>query len=437
MPLARFGMGIWMMRAQKKNSEQSGDVLALLRQQFTVPIPDKTAGRMGLDHDRQQGLSPPGGLEAVPSVPVCSRREAVTQKNLQTVLDALPCRIFWKNLNSVYLGCNRAFAVDAGLESPGQIVGRCDHDLLWAEHSERYQADDRLVITTGQPRIGAEASRITPDGRKIWLRTNKVPFVDDEGCITGVLGTYEYITEQKKHEEECLRMEKLESLRVLAGGLAHDFNNLMTVILGSLSLALMDAKLSDKTYRVLKEAEKACLGSMQLTEQLMSSASTGTQFKKPESIPEILDDVVNTGLAGSPVRCEMMADKDIWTVHCNARQTHRALTNVIVNAKEAMQQGGVIKVAARNVQLQEGELPPLNGGRYVKVSVQDSGRGIPEDLLPRIFDPYFSTKERGTKKGMGLGLTITYAILKRHEGHVRVESQAGTGSIVHLYLPAC
>ncbi len=425
------------MDVQETSAEQLDDVLARLCQQSPMPTAARIVGGKDLDRDEEQGYSPPAGLDAVLSALACSRTMAGTQKGLQTILDALPFRIFWKDRNSVYLGCNRAFSVDAGLESPEQIVGRGDHEMVWTDQAERCQADDRLVISSGRPTIGVEATRITPDGRKIWLRTNKVPFLDDEGRIAGVLGTYEVITEQKKLEEEHVRIKKLEALRVLAGGLAHDFNNLMTVILGSLSLALMDVKLSDKTYRVLKEAEKACLGSMRLTEQLMSSASTEPQFKKPESIPEILDNAVNRGLAGSPVRCEMIADKDIWTVHCNARQTHRALTNVIVNAKEAMHPGGVIKVAARNVQLQEGELPPLSGGRYVKVSVEDSGVGIPEDHLPRIFDPYFSTKERGNKKGMGLGLTITYAILKRHEGHVRVESEAGAGSTIHLYLPAC
>lgn len=424
------------MDVQKMRAEQLDDVLARLCRQFPMPTAARIVGGKDWDREEEQSHCPPGGLEAVLSALASSQTMAGTQ-GLQTILDALPFRIFWKNRNSVYLGCNQAFSVDAGLESPEQVVGRGDHEMLWADQAERCQADDRLVISSGRPRLGVEATRMTPDGCKIQLRTNKVPLRDEEGCIVGILGTYEVITEQKKLEEEYLRIKKLEALRVLAGGLAHDFNNLMTVILGNLSLALMDVKLSDKTYRVLKEAEKACLGSMRLTEQLMSSASTEPQFKKPESIPKILDDAVNKGLAGSLVKCEMIADKDIWTVHCNARQTHRALTNVIVNAKEAMHPGGVIKIAARNVQLGEGELPPLSGGRYVKVSVEDSGVGIPEAHLPRIFDPYFSTKERGNKKGMGLGLTITYAILKRHEGHVRVESEAGAGSTVHMYLPAC
>lgn len=417
--------------------------MAALCHQFSMPVTDVTAsGCSGeaLSFREEPCRSLRDRLEALPLAVVCRRTEdgapEASQKNLQAVLDALPFRIFWKDLNSVYLGCNQAFALDAGFESPEQMVGRNDHEMVWADQADRYHGDDRVVITTGQARIGAETPRIAPDGRRIWVRTNKVPLLDNEGRIAGVLGTYEYITERKKHEEERLRIEKLEALRVLAGGLAHDFNNLMTVILGSLSLALMDANLSDKTYRVLKEAEKACFGSARLTEELMSSANCGDEFKKAESIPEILEGALNQGLAGSPVGCEMSAEENLWSVHCDARQTHRALTNVIVNAKEAMRHSGIIKVAAKNVHLREGEIPSLSKGRYVRVSVQDSGVGIPEDHLPRIFDPYFSTKERGTRKGMGLGLTITYTIVKRHEGHVRVESKTGAGSIVHMYLPA-
>lgn len=428
------------MDVLKNKNQQFMDELAGVRHQFTTQATDVPAGDLSgvaFRHHEELSrlfLSP---SEALPMALVRSRTADDTQTNLQLILDALPFRIFWKDLNSIYLGCNRAFAVDAGLPSPEQVVGKDDHDMVWADRAESYQADDRLVITTGRASIGLEISRFTPDGHRIWLRTNKVPLQDDEGRIAGILGTYQDITAHKKHEEESLRIEKLESLRVLAGGVSHDFNNLMTVILGSLSLALMDPDLSNKTYRVLKEAEKACLGSMRLTEQLMSSANSGAQFKKPESIPKILEEAVSVGLAGSPVRCELLADQDIWSVQCDARQAHRALTNVIVNAKEAMQHGGIIRVAARNVHLGEGELPPLGGGRYVKVSVQDSGIGIPEDHLPRIFDPYFSTKERGSRKGVGLGLTTTYAIVKRHAGHVRVESKTGAGSIVDMYLPAC
>jgi len=428
------------MDLRRKSGARDGDEWAVWYHQFCLPgnsvDPDSLSGKSLSEH-LGESCSLPGYAGAVPMTAPCRGTAAVLQGDLQAVLDALPFRIFWKNGHSAYLGCNRAFAADAGMESPRAIVGKYDHEMFWADQADRYRADDRLVMTSGRSRIDAETIRPTPDGRKIWVRITKVPLFDDEGCVIGLLGAYENITDRKKAEEESLRTEKLESLQILAGGLANDFNNLMTVILGGLSLALMDDKLPASTYRILKEAERACVGSKRLTELLMSSASSAPQFKRPESISEILQDAVNLGLADSSLRCEMHVDQDLWQVHCNAKQTRRALTNVIVNAREAMQHGGAIKITARNVQFGEGELPPLREGRHVRVSVQDSGIGIPEDHLPKIFDPYFSTKERGSKKGIGLGLTVTYAIIKRQEGHVRVESQAGVGSVIHLYLPAC
>jgi len=136
---------------------------------------------------------------------LCHGTAAVLQGDLQAVLDALPFRIFWKNGHSAYLGCNRAFAADAGMESPRAIVGKYDHEMFWADQADRYRADDRLVMTSGRSRIDAETIRPTPDGRKIRVRITKVALFDDEGCVIGVLGAYENITDRKKAEEESLR----------------------------------------------------------------------------------------------------------------------------------------------------------------------------------------------------------------------------------------
>ncbi len=164
---------------------------------------------------------------------------------LQTVLDTIPVRVFWKDRDSRYLGCNRLFAADAGLDGPEAILGKLDADLGWREQSELYRADDLAVMTSGQPKRGYEEPQTTPDGGRIWLRTSKIPLRSVAGETIGVLGTYEDITESKNAEEERRRLEaevqyaqKLESLGILAGGIAHDFNNLLVAVLGHADLAL-------------------------------------------------------------------------------------------------------------------------------------------------------------------------------------------------------
>ena len=168
-----------------------------------------------------------------------------TQNMLQSVLDTIPARVFWKDLDGVFLGCNRLLAVDGGLDSPEQIIGKTDYDFGWAEQAELYRADDAAVVKSGEPKIGYEEPQTTPDGKQIWLRTSKIPLREPNGEIIGVLGTYEDITSAKQAEAEQRRLEaqvqhaqKLESLGILAGGIAHDFNNLLVAVLGNADLAL-------------------------------------------------------------------------------------------------------------------------------------------------------------------------------------------------------
>ena len=357
-------------------------------------------------------------------------------QTLQSVLDALPMGVFWKDSGSVYRGCNLAYALAAGLRSPVGIIGKKADDLVWAGEEERRGAEDREVIEDGCRKIGFEGLQAASDERPIWVRRSKVPLLDAQGRVNGLVGTHEDITEHKEAQEEIYRTDKMQALRILAGGMAHDFNNLLTVMLGGLSLALNDPKLPEKTSKILKEAEKACQCAMRLTHQLIKTSSGENPVGKTESIREILDAAVQWGLTGSDVPCHVVVDEDLWPVNCDAKQVQRALANVILNAKEAIHNGGFIEITANNVYLEEGQMPLLIGGNYVRILVTDTGIGIPANHFPRLFDPYFSTKRRGSDKGMGLGLSTTYSILKRHGGHILMESKVSVGTTVHMYFPA-
>ncbi|MEI2723381.1 MAG: ATP-binding protein [Verrucomicrobiota bacterium] len=244
------------------------------------------------------------------------------------------------------------------------------------------------------------------------------------------------ITEFKRAEADRLILNKLESTGILAGGIAHDFNNLFTIILLNLELAqglnLPDAKLAG----YLAEARDTSLLARGLTAQLVTFAQGGTPVRRPTFLSGVIQESIRPALSGSNVRCEFSLAEDLWGAEVDAGQIGQVLRNLALNAREAMPRGGVIFVRAENVILSEEDQPPLPAGEYVRLSLADQGDGITKVVLPKIFDPYFSTKERGTQKGMGLGLTICHSIIQKHDGALVVKSEVGVGTTFHLYLPA-
>jgi len=236
-------------------------------------------------------------------------------------------------------------------------------------------------------------------------------------------------------EEELLRVRQLESIGVLAGGLAHDFNNILTAILGNISLARIYSNPGDKVLAKLNEAEKGAVRAQELTRQLLTFSKGGAPVKQTTSLGELLRDTVNFSLAGSKAKCRFRIPEDLWPVEADEGKMSQVINNLIVNADQAMPSGGLIELLAENVCIpSECGRPglPLRDGRYVRFSIRDHGTGIPSEHLPRIFDPFFTTKP----KGSGLGLAIAYSIVDRHDGHIAVESIPGTGTTFDIYLPA-
>jgi nitrogen-specific signal transduction histidine kinase/ActR/RegA family two-component response regulator len=241
------------------------------------------------------------------------------------------------------------------------------------------------------------------------------------------------VTENKRIEEELIKAQKLESLGVLAGGIAHDFNNLLTAILGNVSLAKMYADGQEKVIQRLDEAEKASLRAKDLTQQLLTFAKGGAPVKRTASISDVVKDSVKFALRGSNVRCVFDVAQSLWPVEIDEGQISQVVHNLIINACQAMPTGGTILVQAENTTVwpDQDVGSPLGEGKYVKLSVQDEGQGIPSDILPKIFDPYFTTKKRGS----GLGLATSYSILKNHDGLITVESEVGKGTTFSIHLP--
>ncbi len=241
---------------------------------------------------------------------------------------------------------------------------------------------------------------------------------------------------QENLQKELYKAHKLESVGTLAGGIAHDFNNLLYVVMGNISLALDDLKPDTEISEYLKEAEKACIKAKELSAQLITFSKGGDPVKKRMPINGLLKDTVFSTLGGSNIIPEISIPDDIRQVYIDEGQIKQVVRNIVVNAKEAMNNNGQLTVSCENVDIPEKWHLKLNQGEYIRISFKDQGCGILKENLDKIFDPYFSTKDMGTGKGQGLGLTVCYSIVQKHDGLIHVDSEPQIGSTFSVYLPA-
>jgi PAS domain S-box-containing protein len=249
----------------------------------------------------------------------------------------------------------------------------------------------------------------------------------------GVSVFFRDISERKKSETERLTTSKLESLGTLAGGIAHDLNNILTVISGNIGLAQIEAPVdSGSLLGFLSKAGQAAQHAAHLSSQLLTFSKGGAPLKKVVPMSDLLERSAEFALYGSNLRGDFDIAVDLWKAEIDAGQIEQVVNALVLNAREAMPQGGTVRVRARNVVFEENMEAPLPAGRYLKVTISDRGTGIGEDLRPKIFDPYFTTKPTGT----GLGLAISYSIVKKHGGLLLLESSSSSGSVFAFYLRA-
>jgi signal transduction histidine kinase/ActR/RegA family two-component response regulator len=305
----------------------------------------------------------------------------------------------------------------------GHFVSATDRPAFGAFLQEAFaskvrQSCDVTLQVEGRPPIEVELEAIA--------------FESGQGCRVAVTD----ITARKRAEGDRLILNKLESTGILAAGIAHDFNNLLTVILLNLELARTHTPLDKNLARNLEEAKETCLLASGLTAQLLTFAKGGAPIRKAMLLSGMIQESVRPSLSSSKVCCEFSLAEDLWMAEVNAGQIGQVIRGMVLNAREAMPQGGVVYVRAENVVLRDQELLSLPPGEYVRLSIADQGTGIAKDVLPKIFDPYFSTKHRGDQKGMGLGLTICHAVVQKHGGAIAVKSEVGRGTTFDIYLPA-
>lgn len=311
-----------------------------------------------------------------------------------------------------------------------ELAGSSILTLHPAEKREEYR--DRFIeqVKTGKA-IEQDGEVVTKNGTAIPVMISATAI--ELGGEKLVLVLFRDLTERKRMEQELVKAQKLESIGVLAGGIAHDLNNLLTTIMGNIELADMETKPGGEGHERLKEAERAILRTRELSRQLLTFSTGGSPVKKTIDLCEVVEDSVSLMLSAAPgIECDFKCEEGLWAVDADAGQISQVLNNLLLNALQSMPEGGRIWVICRNLAAKKGELFPLEAGRYVELTVKDSGEGIPPENMGRIFDPYFTTR----KKGSGLGLAIVYSIVKGHEGHIQVESEVNLGTTFRVYLPA-
>lgn len=271
----------------------------------------------------------------------------------------------------------------------------------------------------------------TDSGPRVFLMT-LVPVKDETGQVQQIIGSAMDITERRQLESEMVKAQKLESLGVLAGGIAHDFNNLLAAIRLNISMLKLDPAQSPDSLEMLRIVDTSAGMAANLTNQLLTFAKGGQPVKENISVSAFLNDVANFSLRGTKTACSLALGEDLLDIEADPGQITQVLNNMLINAGQAMPDGGVVTLSAGNIEAPGSQAAlPLKPGRYVKITIEDTGVGIPEEYLPRIFDPYFTTK----KSGSGLGLASSYSIIKNHGGCISVSSVAGSGTRFEIFLP--
>lgn len=477
-----------------------------------------------------------------------------SQKMLQLVLNNIPQRVFWKDQNLRYMGCNSAFAQDAGMDNPSEVIGKTDFEFVWKDFAERYREVDDTILTSGLSKTNFEVPGVAVDGRPLWRRITKVPLRDKQGNIFGVLGAYEDITEQKaveeriaeqaalldkamdaimvldmkrnvvywnksaerlygwtaeetvgqsatsllpgiisetiqtalhdagewngeltlhrkdhseiiveshktlvqdkagqpksilivqtdiserkKFEMKFLRAQRLESVGGLASGIAHDLNNIFTPLVMCSDL-LAASVTDDEGKKLLEMLQANAQRGGEMVKQILAFSRGTNGERKPFIVKYTIKEVEALIRSTFPCSIKVTTDiaRDLGLIHGDPTQLHQVVMNLAMNARDAMPNGGVLKIEARNCQLDESfKNREARPGDYVLLSVSDTGTGMRPEIRNRIFEPFFTTKEPG--KGTGLGLTTVLGIVKSHGGFIDVDSEFGKGTSFKIFLPA-
>ena len=352
----------------------------------------------------------------------------------ESLLQSIPDAVAIYNLNGEATYINPTFTQIFGFTM--KDVKKKRISFVPESEKDRTKAGYEQILQ-GEPISGFETSRLTKDGRILDIALSSSCFYDHEGNATGIIVILRDVTETKKTEKQLQQAQRMEAIGTLAGGIAHDFNNLLMGIQGRTSLTLMDMDSSNPHFIHLKGVEDHVKSAAGLTKQLLAFSRGGKYEVKPTDLKELVNKSSTMfGRTRKEITIHKKSQKDIWAVEADQSQIEQVLLNMYVNAWQSMPGGGELNLEIENVTLDETFVKPydLKPGRYVKISVADTGVGMDKATLARIFDPFFTTKEMG--RGTGLGLASAYGIIKNHDGIITVYSEKGRGATFNIFLPA-
>jgi PAS domain S-box-containing protein len=452
---------------EKRNKKKNGDVIwcnitvTVIRdnagnpQGFLSMVQDVTARKEGEERINNLNLA----LRSIRNINQLITREKTRDRLIQSVCDNLVTGstissawiiLFDNHLQPVtWAGANLGSVLDelvASLkngEMPNCIRKALQQSRVIVTRDPQTQCPG-CPVSSKNKGYGSMTARLETDGviyGVIYGSVRRSVLVDDDEIslfsevaadISFALHDIELSSSHELLLLEKLRTSKLESIGTLAGGIAHDFNNLLTGIMGNIGLAKAFLEPDSGAIEVLDEAEKAAVRSRELTQQLLTFARGGKPIKKLTNIAGVIKDSASFALRGSKARLELSLAPDLWLSEADEGQIGQVIHNLVINADEAMAQGGTLLVTTKNLTIDRPGPLPLPAGEYIQIDISDSGVGISPENLQKIFEPYFTTKQ----KGSGLGLTSAYSIIKSHGGYLMAESVLNRGSVFHIYLPA-
>jgi PAS domain S-box-containing protein len=323
-----------------------------------------------------------------------------------------------------------------------KLLGYEDHEIKneFSEWERLTDTDDvkaswkimNEVIDGKRSSFESEFKMLHKDGHWVDILSRANVFFDENGKGFRVIGTHVDITERKRTEKHLQHSQKMEAIGTLAGGIAHDFNNMLGIITGNLSFILSNMNKEDELYEILSDMQESSKQAQGLTNQLLTFSKGGAPVKKVTDINNIVRNAARFCTRGTQSKCIFELSDNLWPSEVDEGQINQVVNNMVINANQAMPNGGQIKIRTENIHIKTGTDIPLQAGPYINIIFKDQGTGISQIHLSHIFDPFFSTRQ----KGSGLGLATTYSIIKRHNGHITVDSEIDKGTIFNVYLPA-